>query len=175
MQIQHSDAEYLRFLDSITRKSVSNFTTFIPANTIPKRGTPCPKTLSDQQFAKLKQGCKSGKISMQWANSIFPDIHTTNLFQFGAKNDSGYIHCFHLGKGKAFDEYAIGLGDTDKAYSTWLYFFKGKNMIERQEVIYRYELKVDHYALPNGQTILYYLDCMASGMGSWQFNYNCKQ
>lgn len=169
--IQYSDLQLENFLDSVGQlpsKPLMDKVSFY-SDSIFKSQEQLNISINENDFSKLKNGCKDGYLDIGTAIAIFGDI----------KIDSDYLRLgtipltyISFDKNKDdFKEFAICPGNADAGWSCVMYFFSGNKIIVKHQINHRYGLDLNHYLDKDGKTVIYYKENYESGTGIWWFNY----
>jgi hypothetical protein len=177
--IQYTDHQLENFLDSIGKlstKLLANKEAFY-ADSIFKNQQHFDTIISLEDFNILRHAIRKGAINVNTARRIFnnPQIDsscTEKSIFLTYKPGLTPIEYYSFGKNKkAFDEYAICIGDPHHCTDACLYFFKGKKIIAMHIFDERFASGLWHYKDSDGRTVIYYIYQFSEGSGSWWFNY----
>jgi hypothetical protein len=170
-QIQYTDVQLENYLDSIGKLSPTPLIDKVSfmADSIFKNQKQLDVTVEAQDFAKLKQGCKTEILDIKTVKSIFGDIQIDSSFQ---ANGSMPVTFVSFDKNKYdFNEFAVCPGYADAAWGCDMYFFSANKIISKHNIEHRYGLELKHYKDIDGKTVIYYKENYQSGSGIWWFNF----
>lgn len=170
-EIKYSEEQLNVFLDSIGKlhtQDLINKVSFYP-DSIFRNHLQLSKTISKQDFDKLRKAIESKEIEIKTAIRIFGNIQIDSLFI-----EKGTIpitlYSFDKSKKELF-EFAITLGYPELNSGCDLYFFKSNKIISKHSIYHRYGLELKHYKDSDGKTVIYYKENYQSGSGIWWFNF----
>jgi len=175
--IQYTEKELISFLDSIGKLNPNNWSetllSIVDSTLYNQTNLNYKLTVSD--FKKLKSTVKNGKIDLDFAKRIFPEIKLDSSLLNNLENNKLPISFYSFDKKENdFNEFAVSIGyDDGFSWSNDIYFFKSNKVIARHKIFHRYGLELKHFKNETNKTIIYYKVNYGSGTGIWwnQFNF----
>jgi hypothetical protein len=170
-KIQFTEQQLESYLDSIGRLSPNPFMDRVSfmTDSIFKNQKQLNIKVGDDDFNKLKLGCKQKLLDIQTAKKIFGEIMVDSIFK-----DKGYIPLTYISfdnNQNSFKEFGVCPGYADAGWDCSMYFFSGNKIIAKHNIQHRYGLELKHYKDVDGKTVIYYKENYQSGSGIWWFNF----
>ncbi|MFN8165916.1 MAG: hypothetical protein U0X76_07045 [Bacteroidia bacterium] len=170
-QIVYPDSVLLAYFDSIAALPVAELvkTVKLQSDTDFRNVQPLDISLSDEEFAEIRQAAKSEALDVNLAAKIFPGYQPDST---DSANGLISVSFFSFDRRKNdFKEFAICPGGAFNGWGCDIFFFEGKKIIARRHAEHHYGLELKSFKDADGKTVVYYRQNFESGTGIWWYNF----
>jgi len=177
--IQYTDRQLESFLDSVGHLSVHPLLDKVAfgVDSVFRNQLQMDTTLSLDDFNKLKHAARKGVIAVNLARRIFGNNKIDS-----ACNEKSVLSTYKPGlipvvyypfnkNKKAFDEFALCIGDPAHCQNACLYFLRGQKVIARHNGYDRNGLDMGHHVDIDGKTVINYKVEVDRGSGIWWYQF----